>query len=167
MNPNTPDSGARAYQITGERDVFAQRDALVQLAEVAAHMPDTVTRIRTDGTGYTITIGYAVTFADIDDIIKTASDTIGHWARTIRREPDGATIITEHDGDYGPNGHSSHIVTVRNIAESIASILDGDTTCDTTITRNLRDYLRHTETIDPETADVIIQHATFGRIAFD
>lgn len=154
-----------------ERAAAAQRAMLgntAALAEVANHLPDTVTRIKQNTSGgYDIRIGYTISLQDISDIIDTASTVAGYWAATIRREPDGATIITEHDGDYGPNGHGAHIVTMRQIAEAITSILDLDEPTGSSIIRNLHDYIRGIDTIDPDTADAVLQIATFGQVTYN
>jgi len=143
-------------------------DRATDTRRAAAHMPDTVTRVHpsADG-GYLIRIGYTVTPDDITGIIESAQDIAGHWAANIRREPDGAVIITERgEGDYGPNGHSAHVVTPRDIAGAIAGILDGSHPCDPDIIRNLREYVAALDYCDAETGDAVLQIAALGDITY-
>lgn len=136
------------------------------LAEVAAHMPDTVTRVHPSANGgYLIRIGYTVTTDDIGGIIEAAQDIAGHWARMIDTTPAGTVIITERNGDDYGNG-ASHVVTPRDIAGAIAGILDGSHPCSPDILRNLREYVAALDYCDAETGDAVLQIAALGDITY-
>ena len=134
----------------------------------AAHVTDTTTRVFHDGTGYAIRIGYTVTDDDVRQIMESAADVCGHWARALSPNDDSTWRVIEalDDGtDVGP-GDVRHDVTPRDIAGAIASILDGSVKCNSDIVRNLREFVAALDYCDGETGDVVLQVAVFGDITY-
>lgn len=134
----------------------------------AGHVTDTATRVFHDGTGYAIRIGYTVTDDDVRQVMESAADVIGHWARDLSPNDDSTWRVIEALDDGTDDGHGDvrHDVSPRDIAGAIASILDGSVKCNADIVRNLREFVAALDYCDGETGDVVLQVAVFGDITY-
>ena len=114
----------------------------------------------TDRDAYTVNIALSVTFADIADVWDTALTACGYWADEMagaNGDP-GAYYIRERE----PAGEPfDYVFTGRDIAYAIGKIIAGTVPVDPGTRADLLngDY-------DADTADAIIQVATFGELVY-
>lgn len=114
----------------------------------------------TDRDAWKVNIQLSVTFADIADVWDTALTACGYWADEMagaNGDP-GAYYIRERE----PSGEPlDYVFTGRDIAYAIGRIIAGAVAVDPGTRADLinGDY-------DGDTADAIIQVATFGEVVY-